>query len=219
VHWADEATLDLLKFAAVASRKRAAFSSSRTATMRSIPITGYTSFSASCRAAHFGGFNFLLSEAAVAELARRAGRAHAGLRALTGGNPFFVTEILAASGDAVPISIRDAVLARASRLSAEARHLLDMASVVPGRTERWLLERLADKDNCAGRVHQCGDACAQRDRGHFPARAGAARMGEHARARGSGRIASESAGCAAGACREYDRRSSSRAPCGARWRG
>jgi predicted ATPase len=43
-----------------------------------------------------------LSEAAVAELARRAGRPAAGLRALTGGNPLLVTEVLAAGDAGVP---------------------------------------------------------------------------------------------------------------------
>jgi predicted ATPase len=41
--------------------------------------------------------------------------------ALTGGNPLFVTEVLASGTDAAALSIRDAVLARASKLSAEAR--------------------------------------------------------------------------------------------------
>ena len=52
----------------------------------------------------------------------------------TGGNPFFVTEVLAA-GEREVLPLRDAVLARASRLGPEARRLLDAVSVVPPRPE------------------------------------------------------------------------------------
>ena len=37
--------------------------------------------------------------------------------------------------------VRDAVLARITRLSPAARTLLELASIVPTRTERWLLEK------------------------------------------------------------------------------
>ncbi|HEY2373533.1 MAG TPA: AAA family ATPase [Gaiellaceae bacterium] len=62
----------------------------------------------------------------------------------TGGNPFFVSEALAAGGDEVPATVRDAVLARAARLGPEARELLDAAAVVPQRAESSLLASIAD---------------------------------------------------------------------------
>ena len=62
----------------------------------------------------------------------------------TGGNPFFVTEVLAAGSDEVPATVRDAVLARAARLSPQARAALDAAAVVPLGCEDWLLQALAD---------------------------------------------------------------------------
>ena len=37
------------------------------------------------------------------------------------GNPFFVTEVLASGGEAIPATVRDAVLARTARLGDEAR--------------------------------------------------------------------------------------------------
>ena len=58
----------------------------------------------------------------------------------TGGNPFFVIESLAAEGDETPETIRDAVLARAARLSATARDVLEAAAVISPPTELWLLE-------------------------------------------------------------------------------
>ncbi len=65
------------------------------------------------------------------------------LVARTGGNPFHVTEVLAAPGQSVPTSVRLAVLARAARLDPAARTVVDAVSIVPGRTERWLLDAVA----------------------------------------------------------------------------
>src|SRR5918993_1544227 len=82
-----------------------------------------------------------LSEEGVAELGRRAGRPTAGLRALTGGNPLLVTEVLAAADTGVPPTIRDLVLARLAGLEADAQEVVRLVAVVPTRTELWLLER------------------------------------------------------------------------------
>ncbi|MGN6869944.1 MAG: ATP-binding protein [Solirubrobacteraceae bacterium] len=68
------------------------------------------------------------------------------LHARTRGNPFYVTEALAAGTTAVPATIRDAVLARIARLSEPARDLLDAVAVVPQRTEVWLLEAMHGSD-------------------------------------------------------------------------
>ena len=59
-----------------------------------------------------------LSPAAVGELAEPHGVDAGELHRRTGGNPFFVTEVLAAGGGEIPATVRDAVLARAARLSA-----------------------------------------------------------------------------------------------------
>ena len=59
-----------------------------------------------------------LTETAVRAMASASGRADKGVYELTGGNPFFVTEVLATSDASVPASIRAAVLARASKLSS-----------------------------------------------------------------------------------------------------
>ena len=111
-HWADEATLDLLVFLG-----------RRMERTRALLIVTY-------RDDELGADHPLravvgrlppeavrrlrlepLSEAAVAELARRAGRPAAGLRALTGGNPLLVAEVLAAADAGVPLTVRDLVLA------------------------------------------------------------------------------------------------------------
>ena len=84
-----------------------------------------------------------LSRAAVDDLARPYEVDSAELHRVTGGNPFYVTEALAAGGTALPESVRDAVLARAARLPAGARALLDAVAITPPRAELWLLEEIA----------------------------------------------------------------------------
>ena len=61
-----------------------------------------------------------LTAAAVAELASGTGLDAAALFAETGGNAFFVTEVLAFGGDQLPATVQDAVLSRVHRLSARA---------------------------------------------------------------------------------------------------
>jgi DNA-binding CsgD family transcriptional regulator/tetratricopeptide (TPR) repeat protein len=83
-----------------------------------------------------------LSAEGVAALAGHADVAE--LHRQTGGNPFFVTEVLAAGGDELPTTVREAVLARTARLGDPARRLLDAVAVVPPRAELDLLEGLVD---------------------------------------------------------------------------
>lgn len=84
-----------------------------------------------------------LSAQAVAELAAPSGIDAGDLYAKTAGNPFFVTEVLASGAQSVPATVRDAVLARAARLDAEARDLLDAVAIVPQQVELWLLDEIA----------------------------------------------------------------------------
>jgi DNA-binding CsgD family transcriptional regulator len=84
-----------------------------------------------------------LSPEAVAELARPHGVDPDELFRRTSGNPFFVTEVLATGGDAIPRTVRDAVLARAARLSDPARKVLEAVAVAPPHAEVRLLEAIA----------------------------------------------------------------------------
>jgi DNA-binding CsgD family transcriptional regulator len=69
----------------------------------------------------------------------------------TGGNPFFVTEVLAATSAArgIPATVRDAVLARAARLSPSGRAVLEAAAVIGLRVEPWLLAELVGAELAA----------------------------------------------------------------------
>jgi hypothetical protein len=87
-----------------------------------------------------------LSEAAVRTLAAGSTLDPAALHRQTGGNPFFVTEVLASGTSGIPATVRDAVLARASRLSAKARKVLDGAAVIGFRIEPWLEATVAGGD-------------------------------------------------------------------------
>lgn len=64
--------------------------------------------------------------------------------ALTGGNPLFVTEVLASGVEHVPSSVQDSVLARAAKLSPGARRVLDLVSVIPGESEQTLIDDILD---------------------------------------------------------------------------
>src|SRR5215204_2861359 len=97
-----------------------------------------------------------LSKAAVQRLAAGSDRDAAALHRLTGGNPFFLTEALAAEGESVPATVGDAVLARAARLSPEARAVLDVAAVMGSTIDASLLLTVAgpvldEADECIDR--------------------------------------------------------------------
>jgi DNA-binding CsgD family transcriptional regulator/tetratricopeptide (TPR) repeat protein len=84
-----------------------------------------------------------LSREAVASLAAPHGAVAEELYIKTAGNPFFVTEALAAADEEIPATVRDAVLGRAARLSPGARILLDAIAVAGSQAELWLLDALA----------------------------------------------------------------------------
>ena len=94
-----------------------------------------------------------LSPAAVATLAEPHGLDADELYRTTAGNPFFVTEVLAAGEGKTPPTVRDAVLARMARVSPAARTLLEAVAVAPPQAELWLLDALAA--DAADRLEEC----------------------------------------------------------------
>jgi len=83
-----------------------------------------------------------LSPGAVADLVGDADLDVEEILTLTDGNPLFVNEVIASGVENVPTSVQDSVLARAAKLSPQARQLLDLASVIPGESERSLIESI-----------------------------------------------------------------------------
>jgi DNA-binding CsgD family transcriptional regulator/tetratricopeptide (TPR) repeat protein len=142
VHWADEATVDLLRFlgrrlkgakvVVIATYRDEGLSPGHplrlalgdlAGTVRRVPLAP-------------------LSAGAVRQLAAGGELDPAQLYEFTGGNPFFVTEVLAAGMHEVPHAARDAVLARAARLSARPRELLDFAALLGARFDLLAVESL-----------------------------------------------------------------------------
>jgi len=153
IHWADAATLDLVKFLGrrlvrcpvlmllthrddegVMALLRPVFADLPAAGVIRIAVPG-------------------LTPAAVQHMATAAQRDGCGVHATTGGNPFFVTQVLADAGGGVPATVRDAVLARAAQLLPAARQVLDLAAIVPRAIELALVDAVlssndADVDAC-----------------------------------------------------------------------
>ena len=143
VHWADEATLDVLTLLAarIASAPALVLASYRDdeldrAEQLRVVLGELANRPARLRIEP-------LSQAGVAELAEPYAVDAAELYRRTGGNPFYVVEVLAAGVEHIPETVRDAVLARAVRLSKPARRLLEVVAIVPGQVDLWLLELLA----------------------------------------------------------------------------
>jgi DNA-binding CsgD family transcriptional regulator len=89
-----------------------------------------------------------LSDRAIRELAGSSGVDVAELAQVTGGNPFLVVEAVAAGGR-LPASVRDASLARAGRLSAAGRAVVDAGAVIGQRFGPALLELLYEDSSAA----------------------------------------------------------------------
>ncbi len=145
LHWADEATLDLLRVLARRLRRLPALvvATYRDDELsRTHPLRVLLGELATERRVTRMSLPLLTADG----VARLAGDRLADverLHRLTGGNPFFVTEVLAAESDGAPDTVRDAVLARAARLPPRTRRLLEAVAVVPSRAELWLLDAIA----------------------------------------------------------------------------
>jgi DNA-binding CsgD family transcriptional regulator/tetratricopeptide (TPR) repeat protein len=158
LHWADTVTLDLIRFVA---RRIAGFRVLVLLTYRDEELDARSPMRTLLGEAPLGTVERMtlgsLSVGAVTHLAEIAGRRGDELYALTGGNPFFVTETLAVERDVPTDTVRDATLARASRLSPEARVVLEAVSIFPRHAETAIVANLSKGAFGAGL-----DACVER---------------------------------------------------------
>jgi DNA-binding CsgD family transcriptional regulator len=145
VHWADQATLDVLRYL---GRRVTRIPTLVVATFRpeDAPPGSPLSVLLGDLATAPGTHRMELAPLSVAAIRVLAGGDAELLHRRTGGNPFFVREVMAGGGVDVPATVRDAVMARASRLSAAARSALEAASVAGARTPEARLVRLLDRD-------------------------------------------------------------------------
>lgn len=167
VHWADEATLDLIRYLGQRLRGLPLL---MIATFRDDEVAGTHPLSATmgdlATAAAVTRMQLpLLTTDAVAELARILDRDIdvVALHRSTSGNPFFVTEVLAGDAAELPTTVRDAVLARIGRLPVPARRVVESAAVVGLTAEIQLVL------DVSGQLPDAVDAAVQggilRDRG------------------------------------------------------
>ena len=155
LHWADEATLDVLR---LLGRRVDEFRALVVGTYRDDELA----------VAH--PLRVVLGELArtrgvarldIARLSPRAVAALADpyevdadeLYRSTGGNPFFVSEVLAAGTKEIPSTVRDAVLARFAGLSPIARTLLEALAVASPAAKVGVLEAIA------GDAIECLEEC------------------------------------------------------------
>ena len=144
-HWADEATLDVLRLVMrriAAEHVLIVVSCRDEAVDASHPfklMLGELASGAPIKRVELEP----LSRDAVAQLAEPYSVDPDRLHAATGGNPFFVTEVLASDRDELPATVRDAVLARAARLTPEARDVLEAVAIATPHAELWLVEALS----------------------------------------------------------------------------
>ncbi len=141
VHWADEATLDLLRFTGRRIRSARAL---MLVSYRDDGLAGNDRLQVALgeltTQRHTRRLDVPpLSPEAVGLLAEGSGVEPGELYRLTGGNPFYVTEVLRDGSAELPTSARDAVLARAARLRGEARAVLDAAALIGSKVEPGLL--------------------------------------------------------------------------------
>jgi DNA-binding CsgD family transcriptional regulator len=150
IHWADEATLDLIKYL---GRRMSQTASLLILTWRDDEI--HKSHPLRLVLGDLPARDVIrlrltpLSEAAVAVLADKADRPAKALYAATGGNPFYLTEVLASDTPELPTSVADAVLARIARRSPEAQRLLELVAIAPNRIESWIVEAVSPGESAA----------------------------------------------------------------------
>jgi DNA-binding CsgD family transcriptional regulator/tetratricopeptide (TPR) repeat protein len=157
VHWADEATLDLLRYlgrrladlpllVVATSREEEVPAGHPLATLLGDLATAPGVLRLQLVPLSVGGVRRLVADAGspldVGQLHRT-----------TDGNPFFVTELIALGALDLPATVRDAVLARSSRLSTAGRGVLDAAAVLGQQADLDLLVEVSAEPGAA--VDEC----------------------------------------------------------------
>jgi DNA-binding CsgD family transcriptional regulator len=143
LHWGDTATLDLLRFLA---RRIARVRALLLITYRDEELGAQSPIRHLLGEASAGSVERVtlqpLSLQTVSELAARSGRVGRDVFALTAGNPFLVTETLAVTQLTPSAAVRDATLARVSRLSEPSQRVLQAVSIFPRRAETAIVADL-----------------------------------------------------------------------------
>ena len=158
LHWADEATLDLVRFLA---RRIAALPLLLVLSYRDA-LGRRPSAERRCSATSSPSPDARrLQLTPLSRVGRRrrcstgTGSTRPSVHRRTAGNPFFVSQILAQPDSPLPESVRDAVLARIAGLAPSARHCLELLSCTPGAGRRGAA-------GCPRRVDRRRSGCSPR---------------------------------------------------------
>ena len=144
LHWADDATLDMIKYL-----------SRRVAQVKVMLIVTYRDDEVASRPP----LRLLLGDLAASKATVRIGLPRFSIEAVrtliggrnldaaavlrqTSGNPFFVTEVLSSPTSGLPATVRDAVLARVACLTPCGRYVLEAAAVLGARIDHGLFDKV-----------------------------------------------------------------------------
>ena len=144
LHWADGGTLDLLRFLGrrMGSTKAVILGTYRDDEVgASHPLRAVLGDLATRDSTHRLHLE-PLSLDAVRLLAAGQGFDPERLYRLTAGNPFFVTEVIAAGAE-LPATVQDAVLARVGRLPSSAQSVVEVVAIAPRAMEADIALRLS----------------------------------------------------------------------------
>jgi DNA-binding CsgD family transcriptional regulator len=143
IHWADEATLDLVRFLGrrIQRTRCLLIATHRDDELPAThPLRGVLGELIGQHAARLRIPP--LSLGAVEQLVRGTRHDAQQIYQVTEGNAFFVRELLSAQPGTVPETVRDAVLARLMPCSPAARALTELVALLPGKTPSWLTRTL-----------------------------------------------------------------------------
>jgi DNA-binding CsgD family transcriptional regulator/tetratricopeptide (TPR) repeat protein len=140
IHWADEATADLIKFLC---RRIQQTKCMFILTFRDNESTGTRRIIADIPPGSFTRIEIApLSKKAVDQWAEQLNYSGEDIYRLTNGNPFYISEILASYSDGIPENIKDSILNVFYRQHEEVREFWEKISIHPGRIEAALLEKI-----------------------------------------------------------------------------
>jgi len=144
IHWADEATIDLIKFLA---RRIAHYRCLFLLTYRDDEIPArhpLKTIFGELPAGHFSKTGIeRLSREAVNDLALAKGYVSGDeVYSLTSGNPFYVTEILASYSPGIPERVKDSILAVFYSKEENMQALWELLSILPSRIESNLIPHI-----------------------------------------------------------------------------
>ncbi|HEY6665895.1 MAG TPA: AAA family ATPase [Propionibacteriaceae bacterium] len=159
VHWADEATVDTLRFLVrrIAQLPVVLLLTYRDDELsRDQPLTQLLGDASHAEQVHHLSPQRLTGPA-VRQLVAGSSLDADEVFALSDGNPYFVSELVASAvGSNVPPTVVDAVLGRLRRLSPAHQDIVELLAVVPSSIDRQLLDALVSDHSAIAAAEQRG---------------------------------------------------------------